>query len=344
MRHFSHGENESFLVYFRYKSASQHKLCFSVFTRGREGFWLRLRNSFLENNKVGGELKALNLTKEAESPRVGAFLSNQKEMVGASGGDKGGAGDRESCPVTRAPPPEQQLLSVGISAQEELLIPRPTPAMAFANLRKVLISDSLDPCCRKILQDGGLQVVEKQNLSKEELIAELQVRPAGERHALGGILRGNRLAAPRLARPTPTPVPGIGRAWGLQIWGWRGGGRRREEQTAAGCKMQTFRSVCNHAFHVGLPPASSAMCRLLRVLQSARGMPAPLASAFARSGCGSAARGTGGGAPKCVSYGKPGTRAILPGPSPGLNGRLLPSLGGVGTAPACLVAAREAAG
>ncbi|XP_043820518.1 D-3-phosphoglycerate dehydrogenase-like isoform X2 [Dromiciops gliroides] len=46
--------------------------------------------------------------------------------------------------------------------------------MAFANLRKVLISDSLDPCCRKILEDGGLQVVEKQNLSKEDLIAELQ--------------------------------------------------------------------------------------------------------------------------------------------------------------------------
>ncbi|XP_036308453.1 D-3-phosphoglycerate dehydrogenase isoform X2 [Pipistrellus kuhlii] len=46
--------------------------------------------------------------------------------------------------------------------------------MAFANLQKVLISDSLDPCCRKILQDGGLQVVEKQNLSQEELIAELQ--------------------------------------------------------------------------------------------------------------------------------------------------------------------------
>uniref|UniRef100_A0A2K5Q730 D-3-phosphoglycerate dehydrogenase n=1 Tax=Cebus imitator TaxID=2715852 RepID=A0A2K5Q730_CEBIM len=46
--------------------------------------------------------------------------------------------------------------------------------MAFATLRKVLISDSLDPCCRRILQDGGLQVVEKQNLSQEELIAELQ--------------------------------------------------------------------------------------------------------------------------------------------------------------------------
>ncbi|ELK25532.1 D-3-phosphoglycerate dehydrogenase [Myotis davidii] len=46
--------------------------------------------------------------------------------------------------------------------------------MAFANLQKVLSSDSLDPCCRKILQDGGLPVVEKQNLSKEELVAELQ--------------------------------------------------------------------------------------------------------------------------------------------------------------------------
>ncbi|XP_076975840.1 D-3-phosphoglycerate dehydrogenase [Tamandua tetradactyla] len=46
--------------------------------------------------------------------------------------------------------------------------------MAFANVRKVLISDSLDPCCRKILQEGGLLVVEKQNLSQEELIAELQ--------------------------------------------------------------------------------------------------------------------------------------------------------------------------
>ncbi|CAK6433269.1 unnamed protein product [Pipistrellus nathusii] len=46
--------------------------------------------------------------------------------------------------------------------------------MAFADLQKVLISDSLDPCCQKIQQDGGLQVVEKQNLSEEELIAELQ--------------------------------------------------------------------------------------------------------------------------------------------------------------------------
>ncbi|CAK6441457.1 unnamed protein product [Pipistrellus nathusii] len=46
--------------------------------------------------------------------------------------------------------------------------------MAFENLQKVLISDSLDPYCQKILQDGGLQVVEKQNMSKDKLIAKLQ--------------------------------------------------------------------------------------------------------------------------------------------------------------------------
>jgi D-3-phosphoglycerate dehydrogenase len=38
--------------------------------------------------------------------------------------------------------------------------------MSFANLHKILISDSLDTCCRKILQDGGLQMVEKQNLAR----------------------------------------------------------------------------------------------------------------------------------------------------------------------------------
>ncbi|CAK6432754.1 unnamed protein product [Pipistrellus nathusii] len=46
--------------------------------------------------------------------------------------------------------------------------------MAFINLQKVLVSDSLDHCCQKILQDGGLQVVEKQNLRKEKLIVKLQ--------------------------------------------------------------------------------------------------------------------------------------------------------------------------
>ncbi|XP_074044675.1 D-3-phosphoglycerate dehydrogenase [Macrotis lagotis] len=46
--------------------------------------------------------------------------------------------------------------------------------MAFASLRKVLISDSLDPCCRQILEAGGLQVVERPNLGREELLAELR--------------------------------------------------------------------------------------------------------------------------------------------------------------------------
>nr|XP_035155532.1 D-3-phosphoglycerate dehydrogenase-like [Callithrix jacchus] len=60
--------------------------------------------------------------------------------------------------------------------------------MAFANLWKVLIGDSLDPCYRRILQDGGLQVVEKQNLSKEELIAELQFMGTGLNGKILGIL------------------------------------------------------------------------------------------------------------------------------------------------------------
>uniref|UniRef100_A0A8C9F326 D-3-phosphoglycerate dehydrogenase n=1 Tax=Pavo cristatus TaxID=9049 RepID=A0A8C9F326_PAVCR len=46
--------------------------------------------------------------------------------------------------------------------------------MAFAKLQKVLISDSLDPCCRDILQAGGIQVLEKPGLSKEELLQEIR--------------------------------------------------------------------------------------------------------------------------------------------------------------------------
>ncbi|XP_042729609.1 D-3-phosphoglycerate dehydrogenase [Lagopus leucura] len=46
--------------------------------------------------------------------------------------------------------------------------------MAFTKLQKVLISDSLDPCCRDILQAGGIQVLEKPGLSKEELLQEIR--------------------------------------------------------------------------------------------------------------------------------------------------------------------------
>lgn len=38
---------------------------------------------------MGGELKAPNREEEAGSPRVGAFLSNPKQTVGAGGGIKG---------------------------------------------------------------------------------------------------------------------------------------------------------------------------------------------------------------------------------------------------------------
>ena len=89
MKHFSHDEDEYFSVYFRYESATQRKLCFYILTRCREMLWLRLRNSSRENNMVGGDLKAPNREEGAESQRVGAFLSNQKETVGAGGGDKG---------------------------------------------------------------------------------------------------------------------------------------------------------------------------------------------------------------------------------------------------------------
>lgn len=57
--------------------------------------------------------------------------------------------------------------------------------MAFAKLQKVLISDSLDPCCRDILQAGGIQVLEKPGLSKEELLVEIAVSGWGSGHGVG---------------------------------------------------------------------------------------------------------------------------------------------------------------
>lgn len=47
-----------------------------------------------------------------------------------------------------------------------------------AGLSKVLISDSLDPCCQQILQEAGIGVLEKPGLSKEQLLAEIKVSPA----------------------------------------------------------------------------------------------------------------------------------------------------------------------
>ncbi|XP_003229089.1 D-3-phosphoglycerate dehydrogenase [Anolis carolinensis] len=48
------------------------------------------------------------------------------------------------------------------------------PKAAASLLRKVLISDSLDPCCKQILQAAGISALEKSGLSKEQLLAEIK--------------------------------------------------------------------------------------------------------------------------------------------------------------------------
>ncbi|XP_016104629.1 D-3-phosphoglycerate dehydrogenase [Sinocyclocheilus grahami] len=46
--------------------------------------------------------------------------------------------------------------------------------MALVSVKRVLISESVDPCCKTILQENGIEVTEKQQMTKEELIAEIQ--------------------------------------------------------------------------------------------------------------------------------------------------------------------------
>ena len=49
--------------------------------------------------------------------------------------------------------------------------------MAFSlNLKRVLISDSVDSCCKTILEANGIAVDLKTKLTKQELLAEIQVR------------------------------------------------------------------------------------------------------------------------------------------------------------------------
>uniref|UniRef100_A0A7N5KQA2 D-3-phosphoglycerate dehydrogenase n=1 Tax=Ailuropoda melanoleuca TaxID=9646 RepID=A0A7N5KQA2_AILME len=50
----------------------------------------------------------------------------------------------------------------------------PAAIARVPSLTKVLISDSLDPCCKQILEAAGIQVVEKTNLGKEQLQAEIK--------------------------------------------------------------------------------------------------------------------------------------------------------------------------
>lgn len=46
--------------------------------------------------------------------------------------------------------------------------------MAPISVKRVLISESVDPCCKTVLQENGIVVTEKQQMTKEELIAEIQ--------------------------------------------------------------------------------------------------------------------------------------------------------------------------
>uniref|UniRef100_A0A8C1TSX1 D-3-phosphoglycerate dehydrogenase n=1 Tax=Cyprinus carpio TaxID=7962 RepID=A0A8C1TSX1_CYPCA len=46
--------------------------------------------------------------------------------------------------------------------------------MAPLSVKRVLISESVDPCCKTILKENGIEVTEKQQMTKEELIAEIQ--------------------------------------------------------------------------------------------------------------------------------------------------------------------------
>lgn len=47
--------------------------------------------------------------------------------------------------------------------------------MAPISIKTVLISESVDPRCKTILEENGIRVTEKQNMTKDELIAEIKV-------------------------------------------------------------------------------------------------------------------------------------------------------------------------
>lgn len=50
--------------------------------------------------------------------------------------------------------------------------------MAPICITTVLISESVDPRCRAILEENGIRVTEKLNMKKDELIAEIKVHSA----------------------------------------------------------------------------------------------------------------------------------------------------------------------
>jgi len=55
-----------------------------------------------------------------------------------------------------------------------------TPKMAPISIQTVLISESVDPRCKKILEENGIRVTEKPNMTRDELMAEIKVKLALE--------------------------------------------------------------------------------------------------------------------------------------------------------------------
>lgn len=102
----------------------------------------------------------------------------------------------------------------------------------MATVRKVLISDSLDPACARILQAAGISVLEKAGLSKEQLLAEIRVsrrarEGRSEREEKGGASprRPLSLVSGRAgAGPPRTFLPGTQHrsSWrGKETLGWQ---------------------------------------------------------------------------------------------------------------------------
>lgn len=52
---------------------------------------------------------------------------------------------------------------------------RENTKMAPISIKTVLISESVDPRCKAILEENGIRVTEKQNMTKDELIAKIKV-------------------------------------------------------------------------------------------------------------------------------------------------------------------------
>lgn len=61
--------------------------------------------------------------------------------------------------------------------------------MAPICVQSVLISESVDPRCRDILQQNGIRVTERPNMKKDELIAEIKVKFALRNGAVRGRVR-----------------------------------------------------------------------------------------------------------------------------------------------------------